>query len=374
MEFVLKDCKCEHCQANGLDGSILVLNYENFVDYGVCVSCLQSYILPQENYKNFITKNCVVYNPKKNNKKVLECSSDEDKRFNDLFAKVVVNGVVDSIKNHYENAKVFRDCDFNYVAYNDLKKAEGKTPVGFKINGYILPLSFGERYYKLLWYKYLKTNKYLEEVLSKYDDYNDMSQNKTSSICQSDIIREYMQNSKGIKYKSKDRGKNLYSDCKELLDFLNRKVSYVVEKGDIFKGLGQIIGHQANCQGAMGAGIAKTIKDLYKKVYDEYVLFCKKTPKKELLGKCQIIDNGSVYIANLFGQFYYGGSKYIEYTDKDALKKALIELKNFAKKKNLVVSLPYGISCGKAHSNWDEISKIIDEVFKDYYVLLYDYN
>ena len=117
MEYVLKDCKCENCEARGLDGSILVLNHKNFVDYGTCVTCFKNYVLPQENFRDFVKQNCVVYKPK--NEGILECSSKGDKRFSALYAKVSVNNVLDTIENHYQKSKVFIDNNSNYFQYNN---------------------------------------------------------------------------------------------------------------------------------------------------------------------------------------------------------------------------------------------------------------
>lgn len=77
------------------------------------------------------------------------------------------------------------------------------------------------------------------------------------------------------------------------------------------------------------------------------------------------------YICNLYAQEYYGNNKSVTYTSYDALRKSLTTLKEFAKSKELVVGLPYGIGCGLANGNWDVVSNIIEEVFNDYYVVLY---
>lgn len=142
-------------------------------------------------------------------------------------------------------------------------------------------------------------------------------------------------------------------------------------EGDLLKSDCNVICHQTNCQGKMGAGIAKQIRQLYPKVYDEYVKFCKDN-YKNLLGRCQIvnlsIDDNLKYCANLFGQngYGYGG----RYTDYNALKCALNELKNncyeFLKiMNNVTVGIPYNIGCGLAGGDWSIVFKIIEDIFKD---------
>ena len=41
-------------------------------------------------------------------------------------------------------------------------------------------------------------------------------------------------------------------------------------KRDIFKSGADLICHQVNCQGVMGSGIAKQVREKYPKVYKEY--------------------------------------------------------------------------------------------------------
>lgn len=44
--------------------------------------------------------------------------------------------------------------------------------------------------------------------------------------------------------------------------------------GDVFTTDATYIGHGVNCKGVMGAGIAKTIREKFPKVYDEYRQVC----------------------------------------------------------------------------------------------------
>lgn len=368
MEYCLKDTKCPIC-----NGKIIVIPYKEsnttVVSHGTCVECLKDMILPSEPFDLFVREYCEKYKFYEH-KKVLECSSAGDSRFSALYAKVKVNGITDTIENHYQKSKVFLENN-KFIQYDDFKKAKGKKPIAFNIGGFILPLRFGAMFYHMLWYKYLKVNKNLQDVLSNYDDYSDKFKGK-SFVCQATSIRLFMNDINGNKLAEKDRGNYLYSVCKELNDFLLGKNRVIIEEGDIFEGIAEIIGHQVNCQNVMGSGIALQVRRKYTKAYDEYMKFSV-SRSENLLGNCQIVDCGDKIIANLFGQFNYGTDKNIVYTKSEALKKALITLKNYAKDNKKIVALPYNIGCDRGNGDWSEILKIIEDIFKDYYVILYKY-
>lgn len=368
MEYCLKDTKCPICE-----GKIIIIPYKEgnktVVSHGTCTDCLTDMILPCEPFDLFVREYCQRYEFYEH-KKVLECSSKGDIRFSALYAKVSVNGITDTIENHYQKSKVFLDNN-KFIQYDEFKKTKGKKPIAFNINGYILPLRFGAMFYHMLWYKYLKTNKDLQKVLCEYDDYSDKFKGN-SFVCQADSIRLFMNDSNGNKLSKEDRGNHLYYLCKELNDFLLGKNRVIIENGDIFNGIAEIIGHQVNCQNVMGSGIALQVRNKYPKAYNEYMKFSV-SKSKELLGNCQIIDCEDKIIANLFGQFNYGLDKKIVYTKSEALEKALITLKNYAKENKKVVALPYNIGCDRGNGDWSEILNIIKEVFKDYYVILYKY-
>lgn len=363
MEYVLKETICPKCS-----GKIIVLSYKNLVDVGRCSVCLSDMILPPEPYDSFVKENCEPFLEEE--PKILECSSKGNKLFSALYAKVTVNGVIDSIENHYQKSKVFL-IDGSLKTYDNWKDAKGKCPIAFKVNDFYLPIQYGEQYYKLLWYKYLQKNKHLEAILLEYDDYKDSFKSKRAKVCQADVIRNYMQDANGDKYTEKLRGKNLYNQCKDLLDILYHKNPCIMVDGDIFDTYAHIIGHQTNAQGAMGKGIALEIKKAYSKAFNHYVYLCKNKPIEELMGECQIVDCSTKIIANLFGQERWGFNKNTVYTNYDAIEKALTSLCNYAKSNNLIVSIPYKMGCKNANGDWEEVLKRIKRAFKNYYVLIY---
>lgn len=141
--------------------------------------------------------------------------------------------------------------------------------------------------------------------------------------------------------------------------------------GDLLDSKCEVIGHQTNCQGVMGAGIARTIRDTWPRVFGQYKLFCvkRRMEGKSPLGSCQLVyvdDEHSRIVANLFGQEIYGRGKCK--TDYEALRKALHSLANnsFVRKQALSIGFPYLMGCALGGGDWDIVLPIIEEEFSDY--------
>ena len=139
----------------------------------------------------------------KNVKRVLECSSRGDKRFSAFYALVEVNGVRDSIENHYQN------CKRSVVGGVSVVSGKGK-----KVDHMVLgDKSFSPKhlssFYNLLWIKYLDKNQNLVDYAKEFDEFNDMF--KGSSInCQADVIRKYVIEGREV----------LMDSCKEFIDLI----------------------------------------------------------------------------------------------------------------------------------------------------------
>lgn len=142
-------------------------------------------------------------------------------------------------------------------------------------------------------------------------------------------------------------------------------------QGNLLDAKEEIIGHQVNCIGVMGAGLALQIKKKYPSVYKAYMLKCNNAEnKRDLLGDLQLVPIANdKAIANLFGQYQF--SITTPQTDYDALETSLRDLKRVASLSKRTIALPYGLGCGLAGGEWHVVEKIITNVFADYGVSLY---
>ena len=137
-----------------------------------------------------------------------------------------------------------------------------------------------------------------------------------------------------------------------------------VIQGDILRSDADIIVQQVNCQGVMGAGLAKQIASQYPEVLSPYKKMCNTRDTQDLLGKVLICPTRTgVRIANVFGQDRYGRDGC--YTDYAALENGLAAVVRYASQKNLSIAIPYGIGCGLAGGDWTIVSEIISQVFEN---------
>lgn len=118
----------------------------------------------------------------------------------------------------------------------------------------------------------------------------------------------------------------------------------------------RIILHQVNCQGVMGAGFAKQIKNKYPLCFTEYKKICKTKKSEELLGTIYIYEGDKDIIINMFSQDKYGRDK--RYTDYIAMEKAIKKLRKIYPSE--IIIAPYKIGCGLAGGNWDIVKEILE--------------
>lgn len=282
--------------------------------------------------------------------KILQCHTKGDKRFSPFCCYLSAFNLTKSIEDHYQSAKRFegQKPPQNWREAKAYQKA-GITRIGFELpNGIWLPpdtnntTDLAVQYYIALWYKYLKLNPHLVEYASQFEQFEDIFKGKFP-FCQADIIRQ------SVKYGVE----SLKPMCEEFMtlccQIINQDI-LTVEKG--------IIAHQVNCQGVMGAGLAKQIKYKFPKSWDIYHKACCEYASGALLGECiscQVKD--SLYVAHLFGQFHYGAKRC--YTNYLALESALIQLETLAQKYQLPVYLPYKLGCGLAGGDWQIVYNLI---------------
>lgn len=158
----------------------------------------------------------------------------------------------------------------------------------------------------------------------------------------------------------------------------------IYKKGDLLRSSCNIIVHQVNCQGVMGSGIAKQIRDKWPEVYTDYQKFIENVyinkmakDSEDLLGlisTSRVYDGGAVYVVNFFSQDQYL-PRNICHTSTYAFRKCCEALKELIArhyvKDYCVIGFPYKIGCGLAGGDWSIISKIIEDEFQDYKVEIY---
>lgn len=140
-----------------------------------------------------------------------------------------------------------------------------------------------------------------------------------------------------------------------------------IVNGNILNAKENIIVHQVNVQGIMGGGVARQLATKYPNLEKEYREFCRlyDNEYEKLKGQVFKIMLQGKFIMNMFSQ------KENFDTDYEAMKKALKEIKQYAKSLKLSICMPYKIGCGIANGDWNIVYKIVEEVFNDYDVTLY---
>lgn len=139
--------------------------------------------------------------------------------------------------------------------------------------------------------------------------------------------------------------------------------------GDIFDSNADAIVHQVNCQGVMGAGVARQVRDKYPNVYVEYRALCDRYRNNTaaLLGYVLGIECGNVFILNCFAQDGYGAGGC--YTDYDALAECFQTINGAFRGKR--IAIPYQIGCGLGGGDWNVVSDIIETELSDCDITLY---
>lgn len=142
-------------------------------------------------------------------------------------------------------------------------------------------------------------------------------------------------------------------------------------KGDLLKSDCKLICHQVNCKYTMGSGIAKQIKTTFPKVYSEY------KNNKAVMGDILNVDVSEIkekFIVNMYAQNNYGIGK--RQTDYEAFYQCLEKIYLLTCQKNefsnVNIAFPYKIGCFRGGANWNIIKTMIEEVFIDREVYIYE--
>lgn len=146
-----------------------------------------------------------------------------------------------------------------------------------------------------------------------------------------------------------------------------------------------VIVHGVNCQGVMGSGVAKAIREKWPVVYEEYrnawneaFIYLDNNQNSSfgdfLLGRIQFVGVGDgKHVVNAFTQEYYShdGKKYVSYDAIDQCMSNLrikLELDYWAIP---TVSMPK-IGAGLGGGNWEVIEAIINHRLHDVAVTIWE--
>jgi len=155
----------------------------------------------------------------------------------------------------------------------------------------------------------------------------------------------------------------------EHLSQLTTTIKYV--SGDIFVNRygAQALAHGCNCRGAMGAGIAKSFREYYPNMYEEYRRRCKTKPREFNLGDSffwKAVDKPSVFNLGIMDDWQHS-ARY------DAIELALEMMKQQADEESIQSIAMPRIGAGLGGLSWKKICSIVECVFNDWPGTLYVY-
>jgi O-acetyl-ADP-ribose deacetylase (regulator of RNase III) len=130
-------------------------------------------------------------------------------------------------------------------------------------------------------------------------------------------------------------------------------------KGDITTVTSGIILHGVNCQGVMGAGVAKAIRDRWPEVYEGYKRVCDEYEPHSLLGMILTVRAPDMpTVVNCFTQQWYGRDKDKRYVSYDAVDRCMKRVaEKFTDHDDIHFPL---IGCNLGGGHWPVVREIIE--------------
>lgn len=135
--------------------------------------------------------------------------------------------------------------------------------------------------------------------------------------------------------------------------------------GDLFDNAHnvQAFGHGCNCQGSMGAGVAKTFRARYPAMYEEYRSRCKAQPRLFNLGDCWLWKGeGKPWVFNLGTQEGYWRAR----ASYEAIEQALRKMREQADVEGITSIAVPRIGVGYGGLSWKKVRAIVEAVFADW--------
>ena len=315
---------------------------------------------------------------------LLDCSKNG--HFHPSKVRVEIEGYEDTIENHAVFTKrILRDS--HIVAPVTLEEALENQAVGFVVKGMLLPIKYYPQYVGLLWHKYLSTNPKIVEELKRCTQFREGE--IYDGVSHLEIICKFIgydkPNKKGIKRRQGLPGELLLEWCKPLTDLLNKEEIVIVEESrTLTESINEVVGFFHYVEDVIEEPAQATYKEFCPRVLHHF----KKALRYDasmLMGSCYVRRNEEekprrfwfsrhqeepVKKRNTKQDVAFLGIS--EEEQLETFKSSVMALKNYAKERNLAVSLPYDLGCEKPTGvEWEVRMNIIREVFKDYYLTLH---
>jgi hypothetical protein len=140
----------------------------------------------------------------------------------------------------------------------------------------------------------------------------------------------------------------------------------IITNGNLLNTELTFIIHQVNCQGVMGAGIARQIKERFPKAWEQYKADLAAHGDSNLGSYSYASENGKI-IFSIFGQDNYGRDKcYTNYLAlRRGIRKAIIDYRDTYSIKSyvqLVLAVPYGLGCGLGGGDWCKVRGLLEDI------------
>ena len=135
--------------------------------------------------------------------------------------------------------------------------------------------------------------------------------------------------------------------------------------GDLFANAYRVkaFAHGCNCQGSMGAGIAKGFRERNPEMYEQYRARCKAKPRQFNLGDCWLWnEKGKPWVFNLGTQERYWHAR----ASYEAIEEALMKMRELADAEGVrSIAIPR-IGVGYGGLSWRKVKAIVERVFADW--------
>lgn len=150
-------------------------------------------------------------------------------------------------------------------------------------------------------------------------------------------------------------------------------MTLTIKKGCLIEGFkaGEVeaIGHQANCQNTMNSGVAKALRAEWPQVYEADCQTVKGDRGKLGSLSFTLCEHGPIF--NLYGQYIYGYDRSVQYTDLEALDKALGMMRLFVDAAgHKTVGFPK-LGTDRGGAKWVDVEALIVKHFAGINVTIY---